>query len=258
MTSPVADHALTVEKVRNMSLSECMAESRTRYEKAAEIEGRHPNGVTPDAAADFAEVKRLLDEIDLIETRTQELEDAGARTRRIQDNSKRLSKPAQRHEQPSGDDGAKNIIQMFGQQFVEASEYKSIIDSGVLNNPHIKPEFMVALKGDMLAYMARKALIYSASGQGGNLIVNDRQPGFVDILQRQLTILDLIPTAQTTSNMIEYARELTFTNAAAEVAEATATTGTTGTKPESALNFALATSPRPDDRALDTRSLTPC
>jgi HK97 family phage major capsid protein len=243
MTSPVADHALTVEKVRNMSLSECMAESRTRYEKAAEIEGRHPNGVTPDAAADFAEVKRLLDEIDVIETRTQELEDAGARTRRIQDNSKRLSKPAQRHEQPSGDDGAKNIIQMFGQQFVEASEYKSIIDSGVLNNPHIKPEFMVALKGDMLAYMARKALIYSASGQGGNLIVNDRQPGFVDILQRQLTILDLIPTAQTTSNMIEYARELTFTNAAAEVAEATATTGTTGTKPESALAFALATSP---------------
>ena len=70
--------ALTVEQVRNMSLSECMAESRTRYEKAAEIERKHPNGVTPDHAEDFAEVKRLLGDIDLIETRTAELEEAAA------------------------------------------------------------------------------------------------------------------------------------------------------------------------------------
>jgi HK97 family phage major capsid protein len=95
----------------------------------------------------------------------------------------------------------------------------------------------------MLDYMTHKALVYSASGQGGNLITNDRLPGFREILQRQLTILDLIPTSQTTSNTIEYVREKTFTNNAAEVAEATATTGTTGTKPESVLNFELATSP---------------
>lgn len=244
MTSPVADHALTVEKVRNMSLSECMAESRQRYEKAAEIEGRHPNGVTPDAAADFAEVKRLLGEIDLIETRTEELEDAGNRRTRILDNTKRLGKPAQRHEQPQGDgDGPKNVMQMFGSQFVEADEYKRLVELGVLNNPASRAELNIQLKGDMLAYLARKALVYSASGQGGNLIQNDRLPGFIDILQRQLTLLDLIPTTQTTSNMIEYVKENTYTNNAAEVAEATATTGTTGTKPESVLNFVLATSP---------------
>jgi HK97 family phage major capsid protein len=244
MTSLVADHALTVEKVRNMSLSECMAESRTRYEKAAEIEGRHPNGVTPDAAADFAEVKRLLGEIDLIETRTTELEDAGNRTRRIQENAKRLSKPAQRHEQPQGDsDGSKNIITLFGQQFAEADEYKRILESGILHNPSSRIELNVQLKGSLLAFLARKALVYSASGQGGALISNDRMPGFVDILQRQLTLLDLIPTSQTTSNTIEYVKENAYTNNAVEVAEATATTGTTGTKPESVLNFSLATSP---------------
>jgi HK97 family phage major capsid protein len=244
MTTVVADNALTVEKVRNMSLSECMAESRSRYEKCAEIEKKYPNGVTPDAGEDFTEVKRLLGEVDLIETRTQELEEAGSRTRRIQDNAKRLGKPAQGHQQPQGEgEQRSNIIQMFGSQFAEADEYKRIVESGILHNPSSRVEFGVQLKGSLLAFLARKALIYSASGQGGNLIVNDRLPGFVDILQRQLTLLDLIPTAQTTSNMIEYVKEKTFTNNAAETAEASVTTGTTGTKPESVLNFELATSP---------------
>lgn len=239
----VADNALTVEKVRNMSLSECMAESRSRYEKAAEIERRHPNGVTPDAAEDFSEIKRLLGEVDLIETRTQDLEEAGNRTRRIQENAKRLGKPAQGHQQPETDSESKSVIQMFGSQFAENDEYKRIVESGILDNPMAKAEFQVRLKGSLLQYMARKALVYSASGQGGNLIQNDRMPGFVDILQRQLTLLDLIPTTQTTSNMIEYVAEKTFTNNAAEVAEATVTTGVTGLKPESVLNFELKTSP---------------
>lgn len=240
----VADHALTVEKVRNMSLSECMAESRSRYQKAAEIEARHPNGVTPDAGDDFKESKRLLSEIDLIETRTQELEEAGNRTQRILDNVKRLGKPAQGHQQPSGDgDEAKSVITMFGQQFADAADYKALRDAGAFNNPRAKTPLHVQLKGSLLAYLSRKALIYSASGQGGNLIQSDRQGGFVDILQRQLTLLDLIPSTRTTSNLIEWVKEKTFTNNAATVAEATATTGTSGLKPESVLNFELATSP---------------
>ena len=88
---------LSVEQVRNMSLSECMAESKSRYQKAAEIEQRHPNGVTPDAAEDFGEIKRLLTEVDLIESRTAELEDAGNRKARILDNASKLSKPAAGH-----------------------------------------------------------------------------------------------------------------------------------------------------------------
>lgn len=251
MSSPTAtrDDALTVEKVRNMSLSECMAESRQRYEKAAEIEARHPNGVTPDAAEDFAESKRLLGEIDLIETRTQELEDAGNRRDRILKNADRLRKPAQRHQQPEGDPdagggtGQKNIITMFGRQFIEDEGYKALLKTGAIHNPAVKQKFDVELKGSLLAYLARKALVYSASGEGGNLIVNDRLPGFIDILQRQLNLLDLIPSGSTTSNLIEYVKEKTFTNNAATVAEATATTGTSGLKPESVVRFELANSP---------------
>lgn len=244
MSSPTATSAgLTVEQVRNMSLSECMAESRTRYEKAAEIEKRHPNGVTPEHAEDFAEVKRLLTDVDLIETWTSELEEAGNRRQRIAENVKRLGQPASRHQQPDGDDDRPTSIQMFGAQFTEDGQYKALRDSGMFNNPRSRTPLSVQLKGSLLAAMARKALIYSASGSGGNLIVNDRLPGFVDILQRQLTLLDLIPTTQTTSNMIEYVKEKTFTNNAAAVAEASVTTGVTGLKPESVLDFELATSP---------------
>jgi HK97 family phage major capsid protein len=238
---------LTVEQVRNMNLSQCMAESRSRYEKAAEIEQRHPNGVTPDAAEDFAEIKRLLTDVDLIETRTSELEEAGNRKNRIQENAKRLSRPASGHQQPEvgGDDGdgSKSVIQMFGQQFAEANEYKALRDAGAFNNPRAKTPLHVQLKGSLLAALSRKALIYSASGSGGNLVVDDRQPGYLEILQRQLTLLDLIPSTRTTSNLIEWVKEKTFTNAAATVAEATVTTGTSGLKPESTLNFELATSP---------------
>lgn len=243
MTAPVADHALTVEQVRNMSLSECMAESRQRYEKAAEIEKRHPNGVTPDHAEDFAEVKRLLTEIDLIETRTADLEDATARTRRITENAKRLSRPAERHSQPEGEGPGAGPITMFGQQFVEDSQYKALRDAGAFNNPRAKTSLHVQLKGSLFRYLARKTLVYSASGSGGNLIQNDRLPGSVDILQRQLTLLDLIPSTPTTSNLIEWVKEKTFTNNAATVAEASVTTGTTGLKPESVLAFELDTEP---------------
>ena len=232
--------ALTVEQVRNMSLSECMAESRTRYEKAAEIERKHPNGVTPDHAEDFAEVKRLLGDIDLIETRTAELEEAGSRRERILKNAAALSRPAQRHEQPEGD--APNSFKMFGQQFVDDPQYKAIVESGVLHSPSSVTPMSVQVKGDFLGYLCRKALVYSGTGVGGPLIAPDRLPGSLDIFQRQLNLLDLIPTARTTSNLISYVQEKTNTNAAATVAEATATTGTTGTKPEGAFEWEPKTS----------------
>jgi HK97 family phage major capsid protein len=229
--------ALTVEQVRNMSLSECMAESKSRYQKAAEIEQRHPNGVTPDAAEDFAQIKALLTEVDLIESRTADLEEAGNRKARILGNADKLGKPAQGHQQPSeeGDGGGYKAITLFGQQFIDSREYKAQVESGEIMSRGTK--FGVDVKGGLLAYLAHKALVYSASGSGGNLITPQRLPGFREILQRELTLLDLIPTGQTTSNTIEYVKEKTFTNAAATVAEATATTGTSGLKPESTLEF---------------------
>jgi HK97 family phage major capsid protein len=228
----------------SMTVAEARAEIANLYKHGMEIENKYPAGLTEEInKEDFDEVKKTWAEVDTLEAKLSGLEVAIERAERYREKGKLFTTPAERHAQPEGDGASSNVIQMFGHQFAEDDEYKRIVNSGILNNPSSRVEFGVQLKGSLLAYMARKALIYSASGQGGNLIVNDRQPGFIDILQRQLTILDLIPTTQTTSNMIEYVQEKTFTNNAAEVAEATATTGTTGTKPESVLNFQLATSP---------------
>ena len=64
----------------------------------------------------------------------------------------------------------------------------------------------------------------------------DRMSGIVSGPTRQLSILDFTPTGTTTSNSIEYTRELSFVNNAAETAEAAA-------KPESDLSFELITAP---------------
>ena len=239
----VADHALNVEKVRNMSLSECLAESRARYLKAAEIEQRHPLGVTPEHAEDFAEVKRLLSEIDLIETRTAELEEAGNRRDRVLKNAQMLSRPASGHQQPEHEGPVHLSAQSFAEQFTSHEDYVAAVKSGRLDNPSSRVNLEVQLKGSLLAHIAKKTLVYSASGSGGNLIVNDRLATTIDILQRQLSILDLIPMGSTTSNTIEYVKEKTFTNNAATVAEASVTTGTTGLKAESVLAYELATAP---------------
>jgi HK97 family phage major capsid protein len=63
----------------------------------------------------------------------------------------------------------------------------------------------------------------------------------VGINQRPLVVTDLLPHIQTGSDTIEYISETVWTNNAAPVAEATATTGASGTKPESVLNFATNT-----------------
>jgi HK97 family phage major capsid protein len=224
----------------SMTIPEAHAEIRKHYEAAAALEAKYPDGLTQDDnAEDYAEVKRLLGEIDGLEAKLSGLEDAAARKARILENQKHLSRPAQRHQQPDTGGEPDRAVEMFGKQFILADEYKRVVESGVLKNPSSRVEFGVQLKGSLLDYLARKALVSSGSGAGGPLIIPEYRPGFIDILQRQTTILDLIPVAQTTSNLIDYIKELTFTNNAAFVSEATATTGTTGTKPESGMTFQL-------------------
>ena len=64
----------------------------------------------------------------------------------------------------------------------------------------------------------------------------DRMTGIVGGPARTLSILDFIPKGTTTSNAIDYTKEASFTNNAAEAAEA-------AQKAESALTFSLANAP---------------
>lgn len=76
------------------------------------------------------------------------------------------------------------------------------------------------------------AAIDSGSTSAGDLIVPDRVPGIVTAPMRRLTIRDLIQWGRTTSNSIEFVRELLFTNNAAPISE-----NPSGLKPESNITF---------------------
>lgn len=80
--------------------------------------------------------------------------------------------------------------------------------------------------------MGINAAIDSGSSSAGDLIVPDRVPGIVAAPLRRLTIRDLIQWGRTTSNSIEFVRELLFTNSAAPVSE-----NPSGTKAESNITF---------------------
>ena len=68
-----------------------------------------------------------------------------------------------------------------------------------------------------------KALITGVSDTSAGAFVTNQPGGYVPQPRRRLRILDLVRLGDTTVDAVEYARQTTFTNAAAEVAEATAT-----------------------------------
>jgi len=70
----------------------------------------------------------------------------------------------------------------------------------------------------------------------GTIVEPQRLNGIVPGASRMLKIADILPQGTTTSNMVEYTRELLLTNAAAEHNEGVAS-------PESTLTFELATAP---------------
>ena len=225
----------------SMTATDLKAEIAQRYRDAKAIEDKYPDGLTPDVNhEDYEQVKTLLTELDAMEDQLGPLEDADERKRRILDNAKRWLTPGEPHRHPSDFDPREwPEYKSAGASFIDSTEYKSLRDSGAFNSPNNRPNMNVAMDGDLLA----KALVYSGSAVAGSLVAPDRRAGLVDKLQRELSILDLIPSGQTDSDTIEYIREDSFTSAAASVAEATATTGTSGLKPESSMALSKQTSP---------------
>lgn len=90
---------------------------------------------------------------------------------------------------------------------------------------------------------ARLEIKNTITGQSGSpaansdtIVAPQRQSGIVSGAFRTLRIRDVLPFGTTSSNLVEYTRELAFTNNAAETAEA-------ATKPETALTFELVSAP---------------
>jgi HK97 family phage major capsid protein len=119
----------------------------------------------------------------------------------------------------------------LAERALESQEYKQALESGVFGRE--KASFNVKLAD--LSIAEAKALITGASDtSAGAFVVNDVKP-YVPQPRRMTKILDLITIGQTDGDTVEYPRQTTFTNVAAETAEATATT--TGTKPEATIAF---------------------
>lgn len=116
-------------------------------------------------------------------------------------------------------DGRPEQAKSIGQQVAESEQIKGFVAGGARGSIRVQVKDVT-----------------SVAGSAGELIVPQRIPTVYALPTRRLTIRDLLDKATTTTNMIEYVKELGFTNNAAVVSE-------TVQKPESEITFESATSP---------------
>ncbi|RMG71922.1 MAG: phage major capsid protein [Chloroflexi bacterium] len=93
------------------------------------------------------------------------------------------------------------------------------------------------------ARLETKTAIINATGQNQPLVQSDRLPGIATTPERLLTIRDLLPASTTSSNLVEYTRESSFTNNAGPQIGGSPEQYENVTKPESAITFSLVSAP---------------
>lgn len=105
-----------------------------------------------------------------------------------------------------------------GEQLVESPEFKEFVARG---------GFKAA---GMAVSVGMKAITGLTDAAGGLLVAPQRIPGIITAPNRRMTVRDLLMPGRTQSNLIEFFKELLFTNSAAPVSE-------TVLKPESNITF---------------------
>lgn len=115
----------------------------------------------------------------------------------------------------------------------------SLMVGGAVTSAKFGHSPRVAVPGGM------KALLTGTSATSAGALVDGQFIGLQDMgaFMRPLTIRDIITTGQTGADVVDYVRVSGYTNAAAPVAEATATSGSSGAKPESALTMEIISEP---------------
>ena len=146
------------------------------------------------------------------------LESLGTQQRELADRLMTLEQKGQLRGR-EGDEGAKGADSV-GAQFVKAEGLERVLRS--ISSGTRFGTFGVELKNTVTNTVG-----YTFS---------DRKPGIVGGAFRNLTLEGLLNSLPTTSNAVDYVREATFTNSAAEAAEGAA-------KAESAVTTALVTEP---------------
>lgn len=164
------------------------------------------------------EVKQKADE--LLVAQKQLTEAQAKLTGRLEQLETRNTDIEQRLAQRRG--GGGDEVQSFGQLVAEHEEVRSFAQGGA--------------RGTMRLTLPVRQAITSAGGSAGGLIWSDRETEIVGMPRRQMTIRQLLSQGRTGSNLVEYARQKTRTNAAAPVAETVA-------KPQSTYEWERADAP---------------
>lgn len=136
---------------------------------------------------------------------------------------------------PGPRDESERKIFSPGERLAQSEAYKKLAESGVLGKTGQMGQILPAV--EVAGREEFKALLTGASDTSAGAFVQPDRQDYIPLALRQPTIRNLITVGDTDSDLVEWVKENSFTNAAAEVAEATATGGASGTKPESALDY---------------------
>lgn len=156
------------------------------------------------------------------------IDKAEAASKKVQEVSDRLVEAEQKL--VDGIRSGRQAPKSLGQIVVESDEFKAYA-SGKTGKMSLKLNQGFGVQANTI------------TGQSGSPVDNDsilapqdRMAGIIPGAFRRLKVRDIIPQGNTSSNLIEATRELSFTNSAAEAAEG-------ATKAESALTFELYSTP---------------
>ena len=225
----------------NMSAQDMKMQAVACLEQASEIEQKF---MGPDAQimpqAETEQVKKLLSWADAYHAAIQAKEESEGRRTKIESMLDFFRKPVL----PAQSKADRERMESPGDQFVKNGNYLALKNRNAFSSL-ARVEFGVDMKDGTSLLEWKTVLFGGGATSGGPFIQNDVQARMVDLLQREINVLDMIPRLQTNSDAVEYVQQSTFTNSAAFTAEATgsALTGTDGRKPESALAYATVTAP---------------
>jgi HK97 family phage major capsid protein len=154
-------------------------------------------------------------------------------------------RPSETHRQPAPESPRDAFLSSLGHGFIASDQYQAAKKSGALNQPYhsivvpLPPDISMVAQAKRAGQRDSKALLTSNDASGGSFVTPDRLSGYTARPRGELAYVDALPTQSTTSDLVEWVQQDARTNAAAPVAEATASTGTSGLKPESGLTFSL-------------------
>ena len=156
-------------------------------------------------------------------------------------------KSAEPHRDPAG--------KSLGETFVASPQFKAMLRQFTASDGSVNINEKMRIQSDPVNFKSlirQKALLVGGSGTSvGGFVVPERSDIVEMLGRRALTIRDLISVRRTTSDTVEYVKQLAHTNAAAPVAEATSSAAPTapggagalvldangGYKPEGAWTF---------------------